>query len=164
MIQQISSKDGFVTLAKVLNEAFGTVAKEFGLTIENCLTNSAFITSDELKAQLTDNREFYIYRLKNEIVGFVAIEQSVNEADTCYIEKLAVLPAYRHAGIGRQLMDFASNRIAESGSKRISIALINSNVILKKWYSKQGFTETLVKVYEHLPFDVCFMEKHIVNL
>ena len=159
MIQKINIQDDFVVPAKLLNEAFGTVAKEFGLTKENCQTNSAFITSDELKAQLTENREFYIYKLNDEMVGFVAIEQSLNEADTCYIEKLAVIPAYRHEGIGHQLMDFASNRIAELGSKRISIALINSNVVLKNWYSRQGFTEVLVKEYEHLPFDVCFMEK-----
>ena len=161
MIQKINRQNDFIIPTKLLNEAFGTVAKEFGLTKENCPTNSAFITSDELKEQLTENREFYIYKLKEEIVGFVAIEKSLNEADTFYIEKLAVLPACRHAGIGHQLMDFVSNRIAESGSKRISIALINSNIVLKNWYNKQGFTETLVKVYEHLPFDVCFMEKYI---
>jgi len=159
MIQKILKQDDFVVPAKLLNEAFGTVAKEFGLTKDNCSTNSAFITSEELNAQLTENREFYIYKTNNEIVGFIAIEKSLSEPDTFYIEKLAVIPACRHLGIGLQLMDFASNRIAELGGKRISIALINSNYILKNWYSKHGFTEVLIKEYEHLPFDVCFMEK-----
>ena len=159
MIQKISKQDDFVEPAKVLNEAFGTVAEELGLTKENCPTNSAFITSDELKAQLTENREFYVCKYNSEIVGFIAIEESLTEPDTFYIEKLAVIPSYRHLGIGLHLMDFASNRISEFGNKRISIALINSNIVLKNWYSKQGYTEVLVKKFEHLPFDVCFMEK-----
>ena len=161
MIQKISKQDDFVVPAKVLNEAFGTVAKEFGLTQENCPTNSAFITSDELKAQLTENREFYICKHNSEIVGFIAIEESLTESDTFYIEKLAVIPAYRHAGIGLRLMNFAANRIAELGNKRISVALINSNTVLKNWYAGQGYTEVLVKSFERLPFDVCFMEKRV---
>jgi ribosomal protein S18 acetylase RimI-like enzyme len=158
-IHKISMQDDFVVLAKLLNKAFGTVAKEFGLTKKNASTNSAFIKSDELKAQLTENREFYLYRDKDKIVGFVAIEKSLNEQDTFYIEKLAVTPNYRHRGIGRILIDFASKRITELGGKRISIALINSNIVLKNWYLQQGYVECSIKKYEHLPFEVCFMEK-----
>jgi len=63
MIKQITNQADFIVLAKLLNEAFGTVAHEFGLTKEKAPTNSAFITSDELMAQLTENREFYAYWL-----------------------------------------------------------------------------------------------------
>jgi ribosomal protein S18 acetylase RimI-like enzyme len=161
MIQQITMQHNFVILAKLLNEAFGTVAEEFGLTKDNCATNSAFITSGELKAQLIENREFYAYTDNGKVVGFVAIEKALNTPDTFYIEKLAVVPACRHLGIGRKLMDFVSNRIEQLGGKCISIALINSNTILKNWYSQQGFIECSVKAYEHLPFEVCFMEKTV---
>lgn len=161
MIQHITKQDDFIALTKLLNEAFGTVAQEFGLTKENVPTNSAFITSDELKVQFTENREFFAYIDENQIVGFIAIEKSCNEQDTFYIEKLAVIPEYRHRGIGRLLMDFASNRIVELGGKHISIALINSNTILKNWYAEQGYEEQSVKTYEHLPFAVCFMDKFV---
>jgi len=42
MIQQVTKQNDFDTLAKLLNEAFVTVAKEFGLTKENSPTNNAF--------------------------------------------------------------------------------------------------------------------------
>jgi len=58
MIQQVTKQNDFVILVKLLNDSFATVAKEFGLTKENRPTNNAFITSEELKVQLIENREF----------------------------------------------------------------------------------------------------------
>ena len=159
MIQKVTNQYDFDTLARVLNESFATVAKEFGLTKENSPTNNAFIAGDDLKSQLIENREFYTYTDNGRIIGFIAIEKSLDTPDTFYIEKLSVIPDYRHFGIGRQLMDFASNRIMELGGKRISIGLINSNIVLKNWYDKLGYVEFSVKTFEHLPFEVCFMEK-----
>ena len=159
MITQITKQDDFIILSKLLNIAFATVAKEFGLTKQNNPTNSAFITSDELKAQLTECREFYKYIDNGNPVGFIAIEKTLDGSDTFYIEKLSVIPNYRHLGIGNRLLDFASNRIVELGGKRISIGLINSNIVLKNWYDKLGYVEYSVKIFEHLPFEVCLMEK-----
>ena len=159
MIQQVTKQNDFNALARLLNESFATVAEEFGLTKENCSTNNAFITREALLAQLTENREFYTCMMNDQTVGFIAIEKALNTPDTFYIEKLAVTPEYRHLGIGRQLMDFASSRIVELGGKSISIGLINSNTILKNWYIKQGYKERTVKAFDHLPFEVCFMEK-----
>lgn len=159
MIRIVSLQDDFFVLAKLLNNAFVTVAAEFELTKENCPTNNAFISGEELKSQLTGNREFYVYEDDGLAIGFIAIEKSRNAPDTFYIEKLAVLPGYRLGGIGRRLMSFASDRIAESGGKRISIGLIDSNKTLKEWYTKQGFVTFEVKTFEHLPFNVCMMEK-----
>ena len=161
MITKISEQSDFVALTKLLNDAFGTVAKEFGLTKENCPTNNAFITCEELKSQLSDSREFYGYADKDKITGFIAIERSSRDPDTFYIEKVAVHPDYRHQHLGHRLMDFASQRIWELGGKRISIGLIDSNKVLKDWYMGQGFSFVEVKIYEHLPFDVCMMEKKL---
>jgi len=110
---------------------------------------------------LTENREFYTYIDNGKNIGFVAIEKSLTTPDTFYIEKMAVLPDCRHQGIGKLLMDFASNRIAELGGRYISVSLINSNTVLKNWYCQQGYVECSIKTFEHLPFDVCFMEKKV---
>lgn len=161
MFRKVNEHSDFARLAQLLNEAFATVAKEFGLTKENSPTNNAFITGDVLQSQLTENREFYCYEDKGELIGFIAIEQSSKEPDTFYIEKMAVHPNYRHRGIGRLLMDFATERIAELDGKRISIGLINNNTVLKNWYQAQGFSKFDVKSFEHLPFDVCMMDKTV---
>ena len=161
MIQKINQQSDFIALATLLNESFATVAKEFGLTKENSPTNNAFITGEQLKSQLIDCREFYVYKENKRLTGFIAIEKSANALDTFYIEKLAVTPDYRHSGIGLQLMNFASERIKELGGKRISIGLIDANTPLKDWYSKQGYKVVEIKAFNHLPFDVCLMEKNI---
>ena len=145
MIRKINKQDDFSVLAKLLNEAFSTVAEEFGLTKENSPTNNAFVTADALQLQLTESREFYSCEDKEKPIGFIAIEKSSKEPDTFYIEKMAVHPDYRHRGTGRLLMDFAIKRIVEFGGKRISIGLINSNIVLKNWYQAQGFSEFEVK-------------------
>jgi len=161
MIQKVNQQSDFAALATLLNESFATVAKEFGLTKENSPTNNAFITAEQLESQLIDKREFYTYKEKDQLIGFIAIEKSANDPDTFYIEKLAVAPDNRHSGVGLQLMNFASERIKELGGKRISIGLIDGNIPLKDWYSKQGYKVVEIKTFNHLPFNVCLMENNI---
>ena len=60
-------------------------------------------------------------------------------------------------------MDFATKRILDLGGKKISIGLIDTNTELKKWYQNQGYVETGAKIFDHLPFNVCFMDK-ILNI
>lgn len=163
MVKKINPQDDFTKLAEVLNQSFATVAEEFGLTKENAPTNNAFISGEELKSQLTGDREFYVYEEDGKPIGFIAIERSPNMPDTFFIEKLAVIPDCRHLGIGIQLMNFASERITKLGGKRISIGLINSNETLKEWYAKQGYVTFEIKTFEHLPFDVCLMERNKIT-
>lgn len=159
MIKKVSSQENFEVLSALLNFSFGTVAKEFGLTRENCPTNNAFITAEDLKSQLDDKREFYYLDENNIPTGFIAIEKSGREEGTFYIEKVAVHPHFRHKKTGVLLMDFATDRIKELGGRKISIGVMDANTQLKNWYKQQGYKETGVKVFEHLPFDVCYMEK-----
>ncbi len=58
-------------------------------------------------------------------------------------------------------MDFASNRIWALGGEKISIGLIDSNTKLKACYHEQGYNEVCVKVFEHLSFRVCLMDKQL---
>lgn len=188
MIRPVTLRDDFVPLAELLNQAFAPVAEAFGLTRENSPNHNAFITGSELKAQLTGNREFYLWteqeqahaqeeakekeekkrariqRSRQELpVGFIAIERSASAPGTFYIEKVAVRPRYRHAGVGRRLMEFATERIASLGGKRISIGLIDSHSVLKNWYADQGYVQTAVRNFAHLPFEVCLMEKKLID-
>ncbi|MDR0395105.1 MAG: GNAT family N-acetyltransferase [Tannerella sp.] len=163
MIRKIDVHSDFISLARLLNEAFATVAKEFGLTEANCPTHNAFIAGDTLQSQLTENRAFYSYEDGGRPVGFIAIEKSLKEPDTFYIEKVAVHPHYRHRGTGTFLMNFAMEQIAKSGGKRISVGLINNHTRLKNWYYGQGFRAVEIKSFEHLPFDVCLMKKELLK-
>jgi diamine N-acetyltransferase len=149
-------------VVNVLNVSHSTVANEFGFTRETNPTNNAFIDEQTLRAQLKNGIDLYAMSTGDKLIGCIAIEKSSKETGTFYIEKVSVVPEYRNQGIGVELMNFATSKIIESGGNVISIALIDSNHKLKKWYSKQGFIETGVKEFEHLPFSVCFMNKKII--
>jgi N-acetylglutamate synthase-like GNAT family acetyltransferase len=157
----VESDQDLSEVIKVLNESHGTVAKEFGFTKDTNPTNSAFITGQTLREQLEKGIELYRLEIDHNVIGCIAIEKSSKETDTYYIEKVSILPQYRHRGYGLKLMEFATEKIRANGGKRISIALIDSNTLLKNWYSQQGFKETGVKDFPRLPFRVCFMNKEV---
>ena len=158
----IAPEQDLSTIVKVLNLSHGTIARDFNFTKEDNPTNNAFIDEKTLREQLKNGIALYGLKMGNCLVGCIAIEKSKREADTYYIEKVSVLPEFRHQGIGVRLMDFATDKIKNAGGKIISIALIDSNSKLKKWYLSQGFVETGFKDFEHLPFRVCFMRKEFI--
>lgn len=158
----IAPEQDLSTRVKVLNLSHGTIAGDFNFTKEDNPTNNAFIDEKTLREQLNNGIELYGLKMNNRLVGCIAIEKSKREPSTYYIEKVSVLPEFRHQGIGVRLMDFATAKIKDAGGQIISIALIDSNTKLKKWYLSQGFIETGFKDFEHLPFRVCFMRKESI--
>ena len=157
----VNSDQDLSAIVHLLNVSHGTVAKEFGFTRENNPTNNAFIDKLTLRTQLNKGIDLYSMSLDSKRIGCIAIEKSTKELDTFYIEKVSVLPEFRNQGYGVKLMDFALLKIREAGGKIVSIALIDSNAKLKRWYLAQGFIETVTKDFEHLPFRVCFMNKQL---
>jgi len=158
----IKPEKNLSAIVKVLNISHGTVAKEFGFTKDNNPTNNAFIDEQTLRIQLNKGIDLYAMSNNDKLIGCIAIEKSAKETDTFYIEKVSVAPEFRNQGFGVRLIDFAVTKIKDLGGKSVSIALIDSNINLKKWYLSQGFTETETKDFEHLPFRVCFMSKQIL--
>jgi ribosomal protein S18 acetylase RimI-like enzyme len=148
-------------VVNVLNTSHDTVAKEFGFTRETNPSNNAFIDETSLRAQLEKGIKVYSMTVDAKMTGCIAIEKSVTEDDVFYIEKVSVMPNFRGRGYGRALMDFAIKEIVRDGGRQVSIALIDSNKKLKQWYLNQGFQETGIKDFAHLPFRVCFMRKEL---
>lgn len=142
--------------AGVIREGFLTVARDFGLTQENCPTNGAFLQVDRLIAEREKGIAQYGLYHEGDLIGFMQLEQK--SAELCILEKLAVLPPFRHLGYGRLLLDFAKEEVRRLGGSKISIGIIEENTQLKNWYLQNGFAHTGIKVFAHLPFTVGFME------
>ena len=141
---------------QVIRESFLTVARDFGLTTENCPTNGAFIKTERLVADLDKgNRMYGLYR-GDDMIGFMQLEQGKEGA--FILEKLAVLPACRHYGCGKMLLDFAMDTARSLSGNKLLAAIIEENTVLKQWYLDNGFTHTGKKKFEHLPFTVGFLE------
>ena len=145
--------------ASVIRDSFATVAEEFGITRENAPTNPAFTEADSLEKMKEKGIFMFSAYLGGHRVGFVAAEKA--DGGCWYMERLCVLPQYRHRGIGRKLMDFVFETVRQRGGKKVSIGIINVNTVLKNWYIGYGFTETGKRKFSHLPFEVCFLEKEI---
>jgi diamine N-acetyltransferase len=162
MIKELQYQDELVICTRIIRDSFITVADDLRLTPENAPSNPAFITYDNVKdAQDKGVIYFGLYEL-NEMAGCIAIEKSRDNPKIFYIERLGVLPENRHKGFGRSLIDYAFNYVKIMGGMKISIAVIDENVVLKNWYLQYGFKETAIKKFSHLPFTVCFMEKAVV--
>jgi len=154
-IKEISEADFSDSIA-VIRESFGTVARDFGLTKENCPSNGAFIEIGRLVADKEKGNKMFGLFVGNKQIGFVSIE---NKNSSVYeMEKLSVLPSYRHLGYGKVLMDYVKEYVKIINAKSVMIGIIDENTILKKWYSTYGFVETGKRIFAHLPFTVCFME------
>lgn len=155
-IEQISSESELLLFLPVIQKSFKTVADELGFNETNAPTNPAFTTREKLSELMSKSECFGMYE-GDEPAGFFALEYPADKPEL-YIERLCVMPEKRHNGYGRTALCLAADSARERGCERISIGIINENRVLKKWYIDFGFTETSVRKFEHLPFEVCFLE------
>jgi ribosomal protein S18 acetylase RimI-like enzyme len=146
--------------AAVIRAGFLTVAEDFGITKENAPTNGAFLQAVRLFEEKTKGHFMYAAVQEAKIIGYMQMEKSTPEL--YFLQKLVVLPEYRHMGIGRALLDFAKEKVAEWKGNKISIGIIEENTVLKDWYLSYGFEPTATRKFEHLPFTVGFMELKLI--
>jgi len=159
MIKQLNPSD-FHIAAEIIRASFATVAKDLGLTEQNCPKYVGFVTTAE-RLQTHHTWGWLMYGLyeNKQLVGYASISK---EADGAYeIHNLAVLPEYRHKSYGKQLLDFCMKKVAELGGSRITIGIVEENTVLKNWYAAYGFIHTGTKKFEHLPFTSGYMELEV---
>jgi len=158
-IREIKDEHELKSSVRVIRDSFKTVAIEFGLNELNCPTHPSLMTLAKL-LELDKKASIFGLFLTNVQVGFVAIEKADNTL--YYMDKLAVLPEYRHKGCGRKLVEFVLDDVKERKGEKVALGMINESAVLKDWYQQLGFKETGTKNFEHLPFTVCFMEKSLL--
>lgn len=146
--------------AEIIRESFASVAKEFNLTKENSARHTAFSTNAE---KLENHAEWgwlmYGFYGNGQLIGYVSISKEYGTGRNAYeIHNLAVLPEYRHEGCGRQLLDFCKEKVKELGGEKITISIIEENVVLKNWYIANGFIHTGTKIFDFFPFTCGYME------
>ena len=156
MIRQLDPSE-FLLAAEIIRASNATVAKDLGLTEQNCPKFVGFVTTAE-RLQTHHSWGWWVYGLYEDelLVGYVSISK---EADGAYeIHNLAVAPDYRHKGYGKQLLDFCITQVQGLGGEKVIISIIEENTVLKNWYAVYGFVHTGTKKFEHLPFTSGYME------
>ena len=155
------TEDKLNACLEVIHAAFQTVADEFGLTRENCPTNGAFMPFERLRVDFVEGILMYTIYENNKPVAFV---QLIDNHDGFFeMEKLAVLPEYRHRGYGKELVEHIIAKAMELSADKIVIGIIEENTRLKTWYKNLGFIHTGTREFTHLPFTVGFMEFRILR-
>ena len=144
---------------RIIRNSFATVADEFHLTKENCPGHTTFITLEKLKIKYDSGDLMYLYYADSVPVGLFSLKQL--DIETWELDHLAVLPEYRHSGIGKKLLKYAEKTIQVQNGKLLKIGIMEENVKLKQWYMQNGFLSTGTKRFAHPPFTVGFMEKRI---
>lgn len=140
----------------VIRRSFETVAADFSLTRENCPGHTSFLAPERLRADFAAGWQMVAAFREGEMTGFYALSR---EAADCFeLHHLAVLPVYRHCGLGRRLLDDAKARARTAGAGKIAIGIIEDSVVLKRWYMENGFVPVGTKQFSHLPFTVGFLE------
>lgn len=159
MIIRVESKEQLDICLDIVHKSFQTVAEEMNLTKDNCSSYTAFMPIEKLISQFENNTPMLLYQYNGCFAGYFSLSINV---DSVELNNLAVLPEYRHLGIGKELVDYAitySKNIL--GANKIKIGIVEENTILKEWYEKIGFVHTGTQKFEHLPFTVGFMEIEI---
>jgi N-acetylglutamate synthase-like GNAT family acetyltransferase len=89
-------------------------------------------------------------------MGCVAFEQP--DSKTSYLNRLSVLPEHRCKGVGAKLVNHIFDYSKLKNIQSVSIGIIAAHITLKQWYLKLGFTEIETRTFDHLPFDVTYMQ------
>lgn len=77
------------------------------------------------------------YELGGKIVGYYSLAMPKN--GVCEINNLAVLPNFRHLGIGELMVRDALERMRQAGCKAAFVDIVDENLRLRSWYERLGF-------------------------
>ncbi len=121
--------------------------------------SSKTITKGEMNKYFEKGWDFFAFFYENIPVGSIWLYRTSEKR--IKIEKLSVLPEYRHIGIGKQLLDYVSTYSSNIGASLLTLGMINSNRVLKEWYKENGFISKRVKYNKKLGLEICFFEKEL---
>ena len=141
---------------EVIHRSFRTVAETLGLTKENCPKHTSFLPLSFLETQKHWGWRMFALYVGEKMVGYMSLSKG---SDGAYeLHNLAVLPEYRHMGLGTQLLDHAKETVKALGGSVIKIGIIEESTVLKNWYIANGFVPTGTKKFDHLPFTSGYLE------
>ncbi len=147
--------------AQVIKKSFMTVADEYGFTEENAPRFTAFATTTDRLFWHMDNekRPMYVFEEDGVLCGYYSL--FLQENGECELNNLAVLPEYRHKGIGKQLLEHAFIISKEAGCKIMNIGIVEENTVLRSWYELNGAIHIGTKKYDFFLFTCGYMKKEL---
>jgi N-acetylglutamate synthase-like GNAT family acetyltransferase len=149
-------------IANIVSVSNIDVADEFGINNDNNPKHPSFYNKDWVMSDFARNEKYFLYMENGVSIGCVAFENP--RPGVAYLNRLSVLPQYRHKGVGEELVHYIFKYAKIRDIQRISIGIIAENFKHKNWYLKLGFVEGDIKTVPHRPFDVQFMSAELKSV
>ena len=142
----------------LIRKSFMTVADEFGFTAENASRFTAFSISEErLLWQLDqEHRPMFVFEDAGVICGYYSL--TIMEDHRCELNNLAVLPEYRHRGIGRRLLEHSFTTAHSMNCTLMIIGIVEENSRLRRWYETFGAVHVGTRKFDFFPFTCGYMK------
>lgn len=154
------TRDDIPVCVDLIKKSFLTVAESYGITEENAPRFTAFATTTErLLQQMDEGRPMYLYEEDGRIYGYYSL--FITDNDECELNNLAVLPDFRHKGIGKKLLEHSYKTAREKGCKLMNIGIVEENQPLRKWYEANGAVHVGTKKFDFFPFTCGYLTKEI---
>lgn len=160
MIREVRRED-IPECVNLIKQSFKTVADEFGFTEENAPRFTAFAIKEEWLVWQMDaeHRPMYLYEEDGVICGYYSLH--ILENNECELNNMAVLPKYRHKGIGKQLLEHSYFMAGEKGCKLMNIGIVEENTKLRKWYEENGAVHVGTQKFDFFPFTCGYLKKEV---
>lgn len=160
MIRKVEQED-IKRCVEVIRKSFGTVADEFGFTVENAPRFTAFATTEEkINWHLNgEHRPMYAYWEHGVIIGYYSL--LIQDNNECELNNVCVLPEYRHKGIGEKILEHAFAMAKELSCTKMNIGIVEENGVLRKWYESYGFVHTGIQKFDFFPFTCGYMKRDL---
>ena len=160
MIREVKREE-ISLCANIIRKSFKTVADEYGFTEENAPRFTAFATTDERLYWHMDgeHRPMYVFEVDGVLCGYYSL--LLQDNNECELNNLAVLPEYRHKGIGKELLEHSFKIARSKGCSLMNIGIVEENTRLRKWYEDNGAVHVGTKKFEFFPFTCGYMKKEL---
>lgn len=151
-------RDELSSCASLIRKSFQTVADEFGFTPENAPRFTAFATTEErLLFHLDGEHRLMFLDEENGIpCGYYSLR--LQENGSCDLGNLAVLPEYRHRGIGGLLLRHAIETARAHHCDVMELSIVEENQVLRRWYERNGAIHTGTEKFDFFPFTCGYLK------
>ena len=157
MIREAGRED-LAACAQLIRKSFRTVADTCGITEENAPRFTAFATTEErLQRQLEEeHRPMFVWEEDGILCGYYSL--CMQDGQECELNNLAVLPEYRHHGIGKKLLEHAEESARKAGCRTMTFGIVEENRVLRQWYEQNGAVHTGTRKFDFFPFTCGYMK------
>jgi ribosomal protein S18 acetylase RimI-like enzyme/SAM-dependent methyltransferase len=143
-------------IASIIGESFRTQAELLGISRTDYPNYVAYETEASVRSRLDSGTHIALAAQGDQVVGTVS---SVRRHGSFEITRLAVLPAQRGKGYGRELMEYAEKRLVALGAAAVEISIVAKFQRLQAYYEQLGYLAVESKRVPSLPFELLYMRK-----